>query len=360
MTENVLQVIAEDGTAVEAKPDLSREDLLRMYEAMVKARAVDERGMNLQRQGRISFYVPATGQEASHVGAAFALRDSDWVVPSYRNPGISLLRGISIQMFIDQLFGNERDVVKGRQMPNHFAFSSINFLSISSPISTQIPQAAGLAMAMQYRDTDQVCMTFCGDGGTSEGDFHCGLNFAGVYQSPIVFVVENNGWAITCPVERQTASESMAIKAKAYGFEGIRVDGNDCLAVYAAAKEAVEKARSGGGPTLIETMTYRMGPHSSSDDPRRYRSDEEVASWAEQDPIQRFNRYLLANIDWTEEEDEALHARCHEEAADAARSADAAPLPPDASMFEDVFAEMPPHLQEQLDELRDHLGRQGQ
>ena len=343
---------ATSKTAKAQAPKLSKERLLELYRCMVVTRVMEERALNLQRQGRIGFYVPCKGQEASHIGTAAAMKESDWFFPAYRQPGILIERGVPMQQIVDEWYGNEGDICKGRQMPVHYSFRQAHFVSISSPIGTQMTQAVGAAMAAQYRKDDTVFMTYCGDGGTSENDFHSSLNFAGVYKAPVVFVVENNQWAISTPLEKQTASETMAIKAEAYGFPGIRVDGNDILAVHMAAKEAVDRARRGEGPTLIETLTFRAGPHSSSDDPTRYREQAEVEAWLQKDPIDRFKKYLKGKRILTQEFDDA----CHEDAKTvinaAIKEAEDKQPPSITSMFEDVYLEMTPQLEEQLEDLR--------
>jgi pyruvate dehydrogenase E1 component alpha subunit len=331
--------------------DLDKEQLLLLFRTMIRTRVMEERALALQRQGRIGFYLPCTGQEASHIGAAFALHDSDWLFPAYRQAGIPLLRGVPVQQLADEWFGDEGDVCKGRQMPVHYSFRSARFVSISSPIATQLTHAVGAAMAARYRKEDTVMMTFFGDGGTSENDFHCALNFAGVYKSPVVFVCENNQWAISTPLEYQTASETIAIKADAYGMPGVRVDGNDVLAVYQVAREAVERARRGGGPTLIESVTYRLGPHSSSDDPTRYRDSNEVDTWKERDPIERFRKYLRAKRVLSQEVEDSYTEAAKAEVNAAVKAAEAKKPPSVAGMFDDVFRDLTPQLVEQRDEL---------
>ncbi|MFQ5505337.1 MAG: pyruvate dehydrogenase (acetyl-transferring) E1 component subunit alpha [Planctomycetota bacterium] len=343
-----------DGRSGRAKgPCLTEDELLELYRCMLLTRIMEERALNLQRQGRIGFYVPCMGQEASHIGTAYALEPSDWIFPAYRQPGIMMLRGAPLQQIIDEWYGNDGDVSKGRQMPVHHSFRSIHFVSISSPIGTQLTQATGAAMAARYRKEDTVVMTYCGDGGTSENDFHSALNFAGVYDAPVVFVCENNHWAISVPLEGQTASETIAIKAEAYGIPGVRVDGNDVLAVYQVAREATERARKGKGPTLIETVTYRMGPHSSSDDPTRYRESGEVEAWLKKDPLERFKSYLKSQRIWSQELEDRMRDELKTTVNEAVKKAEAKPMPTPASMFEDVYRDMTAQLEEQQGGLLD-------
>jgi len=347
----LLQIIRDDGSSDEAlEPKLSNDELRKLYRALVLVRTVDTRMLSLQRQGRIGFYVPSSGEEAVQVGSAAALTPEDWVFPAYREPGVALWRGFPLVMYVAQMYGNAEDAVKGHQMPNHYALRAINLVSISSPVGTQIPQAAGTAWAMRIRGEKRVTIVYFGDGATSQGDFHAGMNFAGVFKAPCVFLCKNNQWAISVPLDRQTAATSLAAKARAYGFEGVRVDGNDLLAVYAATKRAADLARAGGGPTLIEALTYRMGPHSSSDDPTRYRKPEEVEHWKQRDPVERFRRYLEHKGLYEKAWDEALHKEIDDEITEAVRHCEKVPPPALETVFEDVYADIPWHIREQMEE----------
>jgi 2-oxoisovalerate dehydrogenase E1 component alpha subunit len=359
MNDKLLTIIEKDGKASRGKdPNLGKEQLQMLYRVMVQTRAMDERGLVLQRQGSIGFYLPSTGQEASHVGGAFALRETDWIFPAYRQPGIPLLRGVPLDQIVDEWYGNVGDICKGRQMPVHYSFRSAHFVSISSPIGTQISQAAGAAIAAKLRHEDTVCMTFFGDGGTSSNDFHAGLNFAAVFKAPVVFVCENNQWAISVPYEQQTSSETIAAKAEAYGMPGVRVDGNDILAVYRVCKEAAERARKGGGPTLVETVTFRVGPHSSSDDPTRYRDPKTVEEWKQRDPIERFRKYLKQKGLWNDKLEQETWEQARQAVKDASKRAETKPRPDAASMFADVYLAPTPQLREQFAELQ-ALGQEG-
>ena len=357
MAKQKVTVMIED-QAVPSLTELAipEQDLPVLYRTMVRTRRVDERMVALQRQGRIGFYIGSVGEEAAIVGSAYALRRSDWIVPSYRELGAAFLRGFSLKQLCCQLLGNSGDPAKGRQMPNHFSAVEQNFVSISSPVGTQIPQATGIAWASKIRGHDNVVLVYFGDGATSEGDFHVGLNFAGVYRLPLVFFCRNNQWAISVPSKKQTASESIAIKAKAYGFEGIRVDGNDLLAVHEVTHRAVEKARSGNGPTLIEAVTYRQGAHSTSDDPRGYRAEAEVDEWKSRDPIGRFRQYLEKNGLWDEEQESALQEELQKEIQATIKESEALPPPALETLFADVYAERPWHLKEQYQECHSLLG----
>jgi len=354
----MLQVMDASGKASKA-PDLEPDDLRAMYRAMRATRLFDTRGMNLQRQGRIGFFVPSSGQEASQIGTAYAAAKEDWIFPSYRTHSIAILRGVPYRTLFDQLYGNAADLVKGRQMPNHFSLRPWNLVSVSSPIGTQITQAAGVARAAQIRGDDVVTWVYFGDGGTSEGEFHSGLNFAGVWKAPVVFVCENNHWAISVPQDKQTASATFADKAIAYGIRGVRVDGNDVLAVHQASREARERAAKGRGPTLIETVTFRMGPHSSSDDPKRYQAPELLESWKKKDPIARFQAYLKGRKLWSEAWEKDLVEAVEKEIAEAVEAAEQTPAPPIETLFSDVYASLPGHLAEQQAAVLDQIRRTG-
>jgi pyruvate dehydrogenase E1 component subunit alpha len=358
MATELMQVISEKGKVNEKQePSIPDQDLLRLYRTMVLTRHFDDRMMKLQRQGRIGFYLQSLGEEAAHVGAAFALEPTDWIYPSYREPGAAFLRGFPLSRYVCQLIGNANDPIKGRQMPVHFSYRQGNFTSVSSPVGTQIPQAVGTAWAAKLQKDPIVVLAFFGEGATSQGDFHVGLNFAGVFKTPAILFCRNNGYAISVPIERQTASESIAIKAKAYGIAGVRVDGNDVLAVVKATREAADRGRSGEGATLIEAVTYRRGAHSSSDDPRMYRTDEEVETQRLRDPIQRFKRYLEEKKLWNDQKDAELEEQVKEEILKAVEEAEKFGNPPVESMFEDVFAELTPELKDEQEYLLDYLHR---
>ncbi len=344
----LFQILREDGTASPAiEPDLDDATLIRAYEGMLTIRTIDDRMLKLQRQGRIAFYGAATGQEAAVVGSALALRPDDWVFPALREVGVALLRGYRLQDLANQLFGNCEDILKGRQMPCHYSDRRVRHVAWSSCIGTQLPQAVGAAMAARQMRDPVVVIAYLGDGATSEADFHVAMNFAGVFRAPVVFFCQNNQWAISVPFHRQTATPSIAIKAVAYGFEGIRVDGNDVLAVYTVTRYAVEKARRGEGPTLIEAVTYRIGAHSTSDDPSRYRDETEVETWRRKDPIARFRRYLEHKGLLDPEREQTIITRIQQEVMRVIAHAEQQPMPPLSSMFEDVYAQSPWHLIEQ-------------
>ncbi|MBI5580951.1 MAG: pyruvate dehydrogenase (acetyl-transferring) E1 component subunit alpha [Deltaproteobacteria bacterium] len=326
-----------DPTLEPAIPDAL---LLKLHRTMLLARRFDERLLSLQRQGRIGTFPPISGQEAAHLGAAAVLRPSDWIVPAFREMAADIWRGRSLESII--IYNNGFN--EGGRIP-----ADRNDMPISVPVGSQILHAVGIAWAMRYRGKDDVAMTFFGDGATSQGDFHEGLNFAGVFQLPVVFVCQNNQWAISIPRSKQTRSKTLAQKAIAYGIPGIQVDGNDILAVYVAAKEAIERARAGGGATLIECVTYRLAMHTTADDPKRYRTDAEVEEWRRKDPISRFHGYLMAKGLLSEEavktEEEAIAAEI--QAAVERAEEEMKSLGDPLLMFEHAFAEMPAYLKEQ-------------
>ena len=334
-----LSVLDSDGhldTALE--PKLAGDELKSLYRAMVMGRRLDERMVRLQRQGRIGTFAPTKGQEASQIGTAFTLRRIDWMVPSFRETAAMIWRGWPIEKLLLFFSGH---LEGGRPEPDQ------RDLPITIPVATQLPHAVGLAYAAQYRGDDVVVMAYFGDGATSEGDFHEAMNFAGVWHVPVVFVCQNNQWAISVPLKKQTHSRTIAQKALAYGLPGIQVDGNDVLAVYAAAREAVDRARAGDGPTLIECVTYRLGVHTTADDPTKYRSDEEVAMWEQKDPLTRFRAYLeKRNL-----LDAGVESEVDEEIAAAVQRFESAPPPDPLTMFDHVYAELPPDLQAQRAEV---------
>jgi pyruvate dehydrogenase E1 component alpha subunit len=347
-----LQVLAPDGSVVGPLPTVEPTFLRELHRAMVRVRVLDERMLKLQRQGRIGFYAEARGQEAAVIGGVAALEARDWVVPAHRELGAALYRGLPLASVVAQLYGNADDIGRGRQMPVHQAAPrALNFVPPSSCVATQLPHATGLAWAAKMRKDPVVVLAYLGEGATSAEDFHAGVNFAAVYHVPAVFLCENNQWAISTPASHQTASRTFAIKALAYGMPGVRVDGNDVLAVLSAVREAVSRARSGGGPTLIEAVTYRAGAHSSSDDPHRYRGEAEEAAWAEKDPLRRFGAYLAASGVLDGAGAAAQRAAIEAEITVAIEAEASVGPPPLRSLIENVYARPPATLEEQLADL---------
>ena len=338
-------------------PGLPEDDLRRLYRTLVLGRVMDDRLLRLQRQGRLGFYMTATGEEATILGAAYALRDSDWIFPAYRETLAAMWRGLSMRRLLCQLMGNADDPLQGRQMPIHLSERSLGFVSVSSPVGTQIPQAVGAAHGARLRGDDIVSLAFFGEGTSSEGDFHVGLNFAGVMKAPTIFVLRNNGWAISVPLSKQTACENLAERAVAYGIHGVRVDGSDLFAMIQVTREAAERARSGEGPTLIEAVTQRVGAHSSSDDPSAYRDEDAMSAWMKKnDPVERVRKYLEVQSLWTAEWQAEIEEAITAEIVDAIRYAESIGPPTIDSMVEDVYAHLPPHLAEERDALKKALG----
>jgi pyruvate dehydrogenase E1 component alpha subunit/2-oxoisovalerate dehydrogenase E1 component alpha subunit len=346
------QILDERGRADPTRvPALPPDELLRLYTGMVRSRLLDQRMLPLQRQGRIGFYIGATGQEAGLIGGAHALLPEDWFVPGLRETAAALYRGLPLRAYMAQIFGNANDLTRGRQMPCHSGSRASHHIVMSSCVSSQLPHAVGLAHAAKLRGDRVVALGYMGDGGTSEEDFHVALNFAAVFKLPVVFVCQNNQWAISTPLHLQTATPTIAQKGLAYGLPSIRVDGNDVLAMYSTIKEAVERARAGAGPTFIEALTYRLGPHSSSDDPTRYRDEQEPAAWRAKDPLIRFKAWLLGQKILDEATAAAIEAALDAEIREAITLEEQAPPPPLASLITDVFAEPTWNLREQLAEL---------
>lgn len=350
------QVLKADGSCMAGRdPGLSEGQALAMYRGMLLTRLMDQRMMNLQRQGRIGFYGMCFGQEAATVASAMAMEPRDWLFPALRELAAAIQRGMPLTQAVAQCIGNGIDVCRGRQMPCHPTWRAANHVSMSPVMATQLPQAAGAAHAVKIKRDDVVVVGYIGDGATSEADWHAALNWAGVYRLPLVVVCQNNGWAISVPLSRQTASETIAVKAVAYGIEGVRVDGNDALAVYAATRRAVERARAGEGATLVEAVTYRLGPHSSSDDPTRYRQDAEVEAWKAKDPLPRMRQYLEVRGVWDGARDAALQEELQDALTRAIDEAEKAPPPAPESLVGDVYRHVPRHLEDQLEEvLRTH------
>jgi pyruvate dehydrogenase E1 component alpha subunit len=356
--QGLVRLLEDDGTVARGKdPNLPKDTLLFLYEQMVQVREFDRRMLMLQRQGRIGFYGPILGQEAATVGSVAALEARDWIFPALREGAAAMMRGLSLTEAINQLIGNGADRCKGRQMPCHYTFKEGHYYGMSSVIGTQLSHAVGAAMAARIRGDDVVVLGYLGDGATSANDFHCGMNFAAVYASPCVLFCQNNQWAISVPISKQSASETLAQKGKAYGMPFVRVDGNDVLAVYAVTREAAARARAGDGPTFIEAVTYRRLGHSSSDDPTRYRDEAEVKAWEKKDPVDRFRTYLTKRGLWSEAQEAAFKEDIAQRVNAAIAAAEANGPPADESLVTDVFAQVTPQLKEQLREVMALEGR---
>ena len=338
-----LQVLDENGNCDEAlMPKLSNEEIKKLYEMLVLVRVFDQKAFNMQRQGRLGTYIQFKGQEACQVGSAFALEDKDFVFPMYRNSGLLIARKQPIVQVLQYWSGDER----GSRSPQN-----VNNFPIAIPVGTQVPHAVGAGLAAKLRGTKQVAVTYFGEGATSKADFHEGINFAGVFNVPVVFICENNQYAISVPRKNQTKAETIAQKAIAYGFEGIQVDGMDVFAVHKAMKEAIEKARNGKGPTLIECFTYRMCDHSTSDDASKYRSKEEVEQWAKKDPIERLERYMRKKNLLNDAYKENVLNKSKDIIEKAVTEYEKLPAPDPKDIFKYVFAEMTQQQKEEMEEL---------
>ncbi|MGB7574775.1 MAG: pyruvate dehydrogenase (acetyl-transferring) E1 component subunit alpha [Thermodesulfobacteriota bacterium] len=343
----MFQILKPDGTLQPGlKLPIDDKETLALYKKMAFIRLADQRGLLLQRQGRFGTYAPIWGQEACQVGSGYVLQKGDWVFPAFREIGITLMMGIALKNFMLYWMGNEI----GSRAPE-----GINMMPVSIPVGTHIPHAVGTAWAAKLKGDKIVTVAYFGDGATSKGDFHEALNFAGVFRTPTVFFCQNNQFAISVPRSRQTASATIAQKAIAYGFDGIQVDGNDLFAVITATKEAVDKARSGGGPTLIEGVTFRFGPHTTADDPTKYRTDEEIERWKPLDPLVRLRFYLKGKGLWSEEFEQRITEEAQKEIDQAVKDAEAVPSPTSDEIFTSVFAVMTPQLKEQLEYLKSTL-----
>jgi pyruvate dehydrogenase E1 component alpha subunit len=313
---------------------------------MVFIRLADQRALMLQRQGRFGTYAPIWGQEACQMGSTYALQKGDWVIPAFREIGATVMMGIPLKSFYLYWMGNEM---------GSRASEEINVMPVSVPVGTQTLHAVGVAWAAKIKGDRVVSLVFFGDGATSKGDFHEAMNFSGVFKTPTIFFCQNNQFAISVPRSLQTASKTIAQKAIAYGFDGIQVDGNDLFAVFTATKEAAEKARSGGGPTLIEGVTYRFGPHTTADDPTKYRTEEEKEPWKPLDPMVRLRSYLKRKELWNDEIEQRIAEESQKEIDQAVKEAESVPTPEVEEIFNYVFAEKTPPLKEQLEYLKTTL-----
>jgi 2-oxoisovalerate dehydrogenase E1 component alpha subunit len=354
-----LSVLQADGSLTKGAvaPKVSQKQAEKIYSDMVYTRTLDERMVGAQRQGRLSFYLTCTGEEASVAGTIAAFKQDDMVMGQYREQVALRFRGFTTEQFMNQLFSNADDLGKGRQMPVHYGCRDLHFMTIRSPLATQIPQAAGYAYGQKLAGNKACTLCYFGDGAASEGDFHAGLNMAAVLKSPVVFVVRNNGYAISTPSSEQFASDGIAPRGVAYGIKTIRVDGNDILAVYAAAVEARKIAVEQQQPVLIETMSYRLGAHSTSDDPSGYRSPEEEEKWRQKDPINRMKNWLIKQQWWDESRDETLHKEFRTEILAELKLAEKRPKPPLEDLINDVYKTPPAHLVEQFEALENHIAK---
>lgn len=352
-----LKILRQDGTLYEGAelPDIDQALALKIYDTFQFVRALDERMVAAQRQGRISFYMTQVGEEAADVGSTAALADDDMIMAQYREQGALAFRGFPLQQFMHQLFSNENDLGKGRQMPIHYGSRDLHYMTISSPLATQLPQAAGYAYGYKLEEKDNCVICYFGEGAASEGDFHAAINMAGVYKVPAIYFCRNNGYAISTPSSEQFAGDGIAPRAIAYGLKAIRVDGNDVLAVLKATQEARRMAVEENQPVLIEAMTYRLGAHSTSDDPSGYRSKKEEEKWQEKDPVLRFKNWIINQGWWTEEQDAAEMDVKRKNVMAAMKEAEKVSAPHLNDLITDVYDNPPPMLQKQLDDLKAHI-----
>lgn len=351
--EGISQVLDKEGTVIGADPGVDDAVARKMYETMVMVRAIDERGWQLQRSGRLEFWIPSRGQEAAHVGSTAALDDDDWIFLADREPGSFLWRGATLTQMFAQFFGRANEPLKGRRLPLLLGDRSLNVVPCTTQVGAYIPHAAGAAWAAKLMGDPTRFIVYFGDGATSRGEFHSAMNFGGIHKPPVVFFCQNNGWAVSTPNDRQTATRTFAEKGAAYAVNSERVDGNDALAVYDVTKKALD--RSADGPTFIEAVTYRVGFHTSSDNPDLYRRTEEVAAWEQWDPIARLGGYLRSRDLLDDAHQAALVERCKAEIEAAIRAAAAYEVAAPESQFDDVFEEMTWMLADQRERLLDDL-----
>ncbi|MFB9885703.1 thiamine pyrophosphate-dependent dehydrogenase E1 component subunit alpha [Balneatrix alpica] len=354
-----LKILQQDGTLYEGAtlPTIDQQLALKIYNTFLFIRALDERMLAAQRQGRISFYMTETGEEAADIGSTAALDDEDMIMAQYREQGALAFRGFSLEDFMNQMFSNERDLGKGRQMPIHYGSQALHYLTISSPLGTQIPQATGYAYGLKVQQKANCVICYFGEGAASEGDFHAALNMAGVFKVPVIFFCRNNGYAISTPAHEQFAGDGIAPRGIAYGLKTIRVDGNDVLAVLKATQEARRLAVEEHQPVLIEAMTYRLGAHSSSDDPSGYRSRKEEELWRQKDPVARFKNWLILQGWWDEEQETSRREQHRKAVMEAMKAAEKIPAPTLQDLFNDVYDQLPWNLQEQRAQLLEHIAK---
>jgi len=347
-----LQILDPKGKVItpDLEPAIDKETLLKIYDMMVLGRVADIKALQYQRQGRMLTYAPNRGQEAAQLGAAAAMEPQDWLVPAFRELNAMMYRGVPLEKMFLYWYGNE--------WGSNFD-EDVRVLPIDIIIGSQVNHAAGIAYASKIQKKNEVAVTFIGDGGTSHGEFYEGLNFGAAFDVPMVIVVQNNQYAISTPRKKATKAETLAQKAIAAGIEGIQVDGNDILAMYVATKTAIDHARSGKGPVLIEAVTYRLGPHTTSDDPTIYRKDEEVSEWEAKDPLIRFKQYLIDKKWWTEAKDKKLFEEKNEYVGETFKKVEASGPENLLDIFQYTYAEMTPQLTEQYEMIKSFLEEEG-
>lgn len=351
-----IQFLSPDGKlTANYKPQITESELVKGYKIMLLTRLVDERMITLQRQGTISFSLSSLGEEACAVASAAALDIGDWMYPQYREAGAIFWRGFTVEDFVHHMFGDATDLMLGRQMPNHFGSRELNVVTVSSPIGTKIPHAAGCAYAMKLQKDPHIAIVYFGEGAASEGDFHCGLNFAAVRKAPAIFFCRNNGYAISTPCSKQFATDGIAPEGIGHGLKTFKIDGNDFFAVYDIVKQAKDYCLSGAGPVFIEAMTYRLGAHSTADDPSLYRTEQEVKEWEKLDPVKRLRIYLEGKKLWDQKQEDEWIQDVAKQISEAIAKAKDTPKPPLKSLFDNVYFEIPPRLNEQYHESKNFL-----
>jgi len=346
VTERLEILDTEGGVDTALMPEIDPSSIRDLYRDMVQMRTFDSKALKLQRQGRMGTWPPIKGQEAIQAGVALAMGDNDWLIPAFREHGIMVLRGVPLHLVFAYWAGDER----GSSYPE-----DVRCFPVAVPVGSQWQHGTGVGLSLKLRDEDAVAVTFGGDGSTSEGDFHEAVNCAGVFGTKTVFVIQNNQWAISVPLHRQTAAETLAQKAHAYGIPGIQVDGNDVLAVYAAATEAIERTRRGEGPSLIEAVTYRLGDHTTADDASRYRPEEELEKWEGRDPILRLRRYLVEQELWDDDQETVLLEEATSWVDGQVKALEEMEPQAPEEIFTSMYAAMPPHVVEQMQSLLEEV-----
>ena len=342
-----LEILDTEGQVDAAlMPEIDPSRTRDLYRDMVLMRTFDTKALKLQRQGRMGTWPPIKGQEAIQAGVALAMGDNDWLIPAFREHGIMVLRGVPLHLVFAYWAGDER----GSSYPEE-----VRCFPVAVPVGSQWQHGTGVGLSLKLRDEDAVAVTFGGDGSTSEGDFHEAVNCAGVFGTKTVFVIQNNQWAISVPLHRQTAAETLAQKAHAYGIPGIQVDGNDVFAVYAAATEAIERTRRGEGPSLIEAVTYRLGDHTTADDASRYRPEEEVEEWEGRDPILRLRRYLVEQGLWDDDQETVLLEEAASWVDGQVKALEEMEPQAPEEIFTSMYAALPPHVVEQMQSLLEEV-----
>lgn len=354
-----LKILKQDGSTYDGAelPDIDETLALKVYKTLAFHRVLDERMVASQRQGRLSFYMAALGEEAASVGGAAGLKSQDMIMSQYREQGALMFRDFSLENFMNQMFSNEKDLGKGRQMPIHYGSKELNYMTVSSPLGTQIPQATGYAYGQKLQGLDEVTLCYFGEGAASEGDFHAGLNMAAVHKAPVIFFCRNNGYAISTPSDEQFKGNGIASRGVGYGIKTLRIDGNDILAVIKATQIARAYALEEDAPVLIEAMSYRLGAHSTSDDPSGYRTREEEEKWQANDPILRMKNWMFKQNWWDEDQEKSLFECLREEVLAAVKVSEKISKPHIDTLITDVYDVPSVQLETQLEQVKTHVNK---